>query len=206
MGWSIHMTACLGNHLLLICDQNNSVIFYFTGMHSTNSCWHHTQPYIWNLIHLIYWLSNFQNQTPTVFPSFQVITWLLSVNAEAFNSIKDHYVSSKICGQETTASFYVPEPVVQVMLPNLLDEFYVMYPRIASKLLLHQLRPAYSPVLFFWLLWHTANEFSSIRSFQKFMSILVTNRLWLHKVSLSVLSQHPWSHNAPPNFIDLTQN
>src|ERR1700735_2623351 len=62
--------------------------------------------------------ATFKAKTPTAFPFFRVGTWLSSVNSEAFDSIKDRYESGTICGQETAASFYIPEPVVRVMLPN----------------------------------------------------------------------------------------
>jgi hypothetical protein len=64
-----------------------------------------------------------------------------SVASKAFNSIQDRYPPSTIHGGIISMTVLVPEPILQVMAPGIVEDFHASHPEVID-----QRRPKYDPV------------------------------------------------------------
>jgi hypothetical protein len=69
-----------------------------------------------------------------------------SVASKAFDSIQDRYPPATIHGGLISMIAFVPEPILQAMVPGLVAEFHTTHPRVLKNYFSDHARPAYNPV------------------------------------------------------------
>ena len=80
-------------------------------------------------------------KTVTCFSFYKVQIWVSSVANEAFQSIQHRYPPTTIHGGITSMTVLVPEPILQVMAPGLIEDFHASH-----RLKKTNMKATYEPV------------------------------------------------------------